>query len=46
MSGGKDAPDQIEYEDEDPAIYDMYLEDLKKNGVEIAQPRPDYNAKG
>ncbi len=43
MTGGGDSPDQIEYEDEDPWIYDMYLEDLEKNGVEIGQPRPDYN---
>jgi oxalate decarboxylase/phosphoglucose isomerase-like protein (cupin superfamily) len=45
-SGGADAPDQIEYEDEDPWIYDSYEADLKKNGVEIGQPRPEYRNKG
>ena len=41
MQGGneQDAAEQIEYEDEDPAIYSMYQEELKKNGVEIRQPR-------
>ena len=46
MTGGGGAPDQIEYEDEDPAIYDTYAADLKKNGVEIAQPRPEYRSEG
>jgi hypothetical protein len=46
MSGGTGAPDQIEPEDEDPAIYDMYLEELTKNGVEVGQPRPEYKAEG
>lgn len=46
MSGGDGAPDQIEYEDEDPAIYDMYLADLEKNGVKIGQPRPQYRNAG
>lgn len=43
MTGGGDSPDQIEYEQEDPWIYDMYLEDLEKNGVEVGQPRPVYS---
>jgi quercetin dioxygenase-like cupin family protein len=34
---------QIEYEDEDPQIYEDFAEELKKNGVEIAQPKPEYN---
>lgn len=42
MTGGKDAPDQIEYEQEPPWIYDMYADELKKNGVTIGQPRPAY----
>lgn len=42
MSGGKDAPDQIEYEEEPAWIYDTYADELAKNGVEILQPRPDY----
>jgi len=46
MSGGTGAPDQIEPEDEDPAIYDMYLDEIKKNGVEIQQPRQEYNSVG
>ena len=34
---------QIEYEDEDPMIYDKFARDLEKKGVDIAQPRPRYN---
>ncbi|MDX1485693.1 MAG: cupin domain-containing protein [Alphaproteobacteria bacterium] len=33
---------QIESEDEDPAIYRMFAEELRRKGVEIAQPRPKY----
>jgi hypothetical protein len=45
MSGGENAvgPDQIEYEQEDPSIYDEYAEELKRNNVEIAIPRPDFD---
>ena len=44
MSGGENAegPDQIEYEDEDPAIFNEYAAELKKNGVENSMPRPNY----
>jgi hypothetical protein len=44
MSGGEKAegPDQIEYEYEDPAIYDEFVAELKKNGAECRQPRPAY----
>lgn len=44
MSGGEKAegPDQIEYEDEDPAIFNEYAAELKKNGVENSMPRPVY----
>ena len=35
---------QIEHEDEDPIIYDMFAGDLKKNGVKVVQPRPIYNS--
>lgn len=42
MSGGKDAPDQIEHEEEPAWIYDTYAEELEKNGVKILQPRPNY----
>ncbi len=45
MTGGKDTPDQIEYEDEAPWIYDRYLEEIEKKGVEVAQPRPQYRNK-
>lgn len=42
MSGGKDAPDQIEYEEEPSWIYDTYAEELARNGIKIGQPRPIY----
>jgi predicted metal-dependent enzyme (double-stranded beta helix superfamily) len=38
-SGG---PDQIERPDEDPAIYDEYVADCARNGVEVTLPRPNY----
>lgn len=46
MSGGEKAegPDQIEYEYEDPAIYDEFAADLARNGVENRQPRPKYRS--
>ncbi|HZT06332.1 MAG TPA: ethanolamine ammonia lyase-activating protein [Chloroflexota bacterium] len=36
-------PDQIESEDEDPAIYDEYEAECAKNGVKVTLPRPAYN---
>jgi len=44
MSGGEKAegPDQIEYEYEDPAIYEEFAAELAGNGVEVRQPRPAY----
>jgi len=47
MSGGENAegPDQIEYEDEDPAIYAEYAAECTKNGLELKMPKPDYQAK-
>lgn len=42
MSGGKEAPDQIEYEEEPSWIYDTYAAELARNGVKIGQPRPTY----
>jgi oxalate decarboxylase/phosphoglucose isomerase-like protein (cupin superfamily) len=36
---------QIESEDEDPAIYDMFADELQRKGIEIAQPRPNYRKK-
>ncbi len=45
MSGGEKAegPDQIEYEYEDPAIYEEFAAELAGNGVEVRQPRPVYD---
>ncbi|MBT4007284.1 MAG: ethanolamine ammonia lyase-activating protein [Rhodospirillales bacterium] len=43
MTGGGDGPDQIEYDDEDPKIFNDYEAELKGNGVEVQQPRPEYN---
>ncbi|MFQ5682066.1 MAG: ethanolamine ammonia lyase-activating protein [Candidatus Binatia bacterium] len=39
MQGGNklDAAEQIEYKDEDPAIYKTYKEELQKNGIKIRQ---------
>ncbi len=45
MTGGGGGPDQIEYNQEGRWVYDLYLEELKKNGVEIRQPRPEYSEK-
>jgi hypothetical protein len=33
---------QIEHEDEEPWIYDLYVEELRKNGGTLRQARPDY----
>jgi hypothetical protein len=33
---------QIESEDEDPAIYDMYTDELKRKALEAMQPQPNY----
>lgn len=35
---------QIEFEDEDPVIYDDYARELKRNGVEIRQVMPERRA--
>jgi gentisate 1,2-dioxygenase len=47
MNGGEEAdgPDQIEYEQEDPAIYEEFVAELKKNGADNRQPRPVYAPK-
>lgn len=39
MGAGEKGAEQIEYEDEDPAIYALYEDELKKSGIEIRQPR-------
>ena len=38
--GGR--PDQIEYEDQNPAVYDGYAEECEKAGVNMVLPRPKY----
>lgn len=37
-------PEQIEYEDEDPAIYETYQREAHRNGSEVVMPRPTYRA--
>ena len=39
---GGGSPDQIEYEDQDPSVYDLYEAECAKNGVEVVLPRPEY----
>jgi quercetin dioxygenase-like cupin family protein len=41
-SYGGFAPVQIEYEDEDPAIYAEYAREAERNGAEVFLPRPSY----
>lgn len=36
------APEQIEYEDEPEWIYDLYISELDKKGLEARQERPNY----
>ena len=33
---------QIEYEDEDPAIYDLFVTECAKHGATVVLPRPNY----
>ena len=33
---------QIEYEDENPSIYETFAAEVKKNGGEVKLPRPKY----
>jgi hypothetical protein len=44
LGWGRDTagPDQIEYEDEDPAIYDLYVKECAARGAEVVLPRPNY----
>jgi predicted metal-dependent enzyme (double-stranded beta helix superfamily) len=37
-------PEQIEYEDEDPAIYEEYERECARNGATVVLPRPAYAA--
>jgi hypothetical protein len=34
--------DMIEFEDEDPAVRAMYVEELKKEGIELRNPPVTY----
>ena len=36
---------QIEYEDEDPAVYELYERECAKSGAEVVLPRPAYAAR-
>lgn len=44
-SYGGFAPQQIEYEDEDPAIYELYEDECASQGAKVVLPRPNYNKK-
>jgi len=37
------APDQIQYDEEDPSIYDTYAAECAKRGAEVVLPRPAYH---
>jgi len=39
---GREQPEQIEYEDEDPSIYETYAAECARSGAEIVLPRPRY----
>lgn len=42
--GGGDVPThQIEYEEENPAIYERYAHECAANGAEVVLPRPQYS---
>lgn len=45
MSGEGGGPDQVEYDEEDPWIYDTYKAELERNGVQIRQDRPNFKKK-
>jgi len=36
--------DGIRYEDEDPAVYDLYMDECARCGAEVKLPRPSYGA--
>jgi predicted metal-dependent enzyme (double-stranded beta helix superfamily) len=44
LGWGREAagPDQIEYEDEDPAIFDQFAKECATRGAEVVLPRPNY----
>jgi len=39
---GRDQPQQIEYEEEAPSIYDRYACECARSGAEVVLPRPRY----
>ena len=34
---------QVDYADEDPEVYDLFVRECAKNGAEVRLPRPQYN---
>ena len=40
--GGEVPTHQIEHEEEDPAVYDLYMAECARNGAEVVLPRPSY----
>jgi len=38
----REGGDQIDYEDEDPAIYEEFAEECRRNGAEVRLPRPAF----
>jgi hypothetical protein len=42
---GREQPDQFEYEDEDPEIYDLYVQECARNEAEVVLPRPNYRSR-
>ena len=43
--GGAVPTNQFEYEEEDPAIYDLYVAECARNGAEVQLPQPQYIAR-
>ena len=39
---GSRSPYQIDYEDQDPSVYDLYVAECAKHGVDVVLPRPEY----
>lgn len=38
-------PQNLEYEGEDPAVYDLYVQEYARNGTEVRLPRPVYRGR-
>ncbi len=43
---GRSSPDQVEYEDQDPSVYEMYVTECAKSGIEVMLPRPKVRVRG